>query len=395
MDEKIYAVWLALSGGVGSNRNSLLALAFNSAKEIYDADEEALLSAGLLKKDLSLYADRSLTAAENVIIRCKETGIDVITYWDENFPERLKNISPVPVVLFVKGSLPDPKNLAISSVGTRKGTRYGEKVAYKMCRLLAESGVTVISGMAKGNDTFALMGGLDGKKPVFAVLGTGPDVIYPSENKELYNRIIESNGGIISEYPPGTTPFPSNFPKRNRIMAGLANGVLITEAPKSSGALITASYALDYGKDLFASPGSLFSRESDGVNMLIRDGKAKPVLNHLDILEEYSGLYTLTPKENSNPAVPKNKNAPKKPLFAKRPKESDDALTDKTVFAPPDTGDVKSDLVLELLSEGDRHISEIAEITGFNANETASILTMLELDGRVSPTAGGYFKRII
>ncbi len=395
MDEKIYAVWLSLAGGAGSPRTSSLATRFPSAKEIYESDKNALMSAGLSEKDANAFSDKSLTAAENVIIRCRETGINILTYWDSDFPERLKNILPVPVVLYVKGNMPDPKGLAICSVGTRKGTRYGEKVAYKMCRLLAESGVTVISGMARGNDTFALMGALDGKKSAFAVLGTGVDVIYPSENKEIYNRIIESGGGIISEYPPGSTPFPSNFPKRNRIMAGLANGVLITEAPKSSGALITASYALDYGKDLFASPGSLFSRESDGVNMLIRDGKAKPVLNHLDILDEYAGLYTLTPKENVNPPVPKNKTAPKKSIFAKKPTENDEALTDKAVFAPADTGDVKSNLVLDLLANGDRHISEIAEICALSASETASILTMLELDGRVSPTQGGYFKRII
>ncbi|MBQ2945296.1 MAG: DNA-processing protein DprA [Clostridia bacterium] len=395
MDEAVYAVWLSLAGGISTVKNSLCAGFFKSAKDAYEADAEQYLAAGVQRKDIEGYLNKDLTASENTVIRCRETGINIVSYWDETFPEKLKNIVPAPVVLYYKGELPDPKMLTVSSVGTRNGTRYGEKVAYKMCRLLAESGVTVISGMAKGNDSFALMGALDGGKPAFAVLGTGVDVIYPSENKELYNRILASGGGIISEYPPGTGPIARNFPKRNRIMAGLANGVLITEAPKSSGALITASYALEYGKDLFASPGSLFSRESDGVNMLIRDGKAKPVLNHLDILDEYAGLYTLTPKEQSNPPVPKNKLAPKKSIFAKKPKESDDALTDKTSFAPADTGDEKSDLVLELLAGGDRHISEIAEITGISASETASLLTMLELDGRVTPKAGGYFTRII
>ena len=396
-DSNIYAVWLLLKGGATSRRNSVCVKHFGSAKEAFEADENEYIKAGLSVKDYSCYLDKNLDSAENTVIRCNETGINIITFWDENFPEALRHISPAPVLLFVKGNLPTPKSLIIASVGTRKSTPYGEKVAYKLTRLLAESGVTVISGIAKGIDSFSLMGALDGKGKCFSVLGSGVNVCYPKENEDIYNKIISSGGGIISEYPPDTKPLGANFPKRNRIIAGLANGVLIAEAPKSSGALITASYALDYGKDLFAVPGSLFSRQSDGSNMLIRDGKAKLILNHLDILEEYAGIFSINPKipEKDENAAPK-KRIKKKGILKKKNTESEtEEFTDQKPFLPANTGNENHNAVLNLLAEKNLSISEIVSFSGLSAAEVASILTVLELDGNVSALPGGYFKRII
>lgn len=400
MNEKVYALWFASVCGAGSAAADKAVTAFSSFKEIYEAPAEKLKEAGISERSPLYSADKDLTSFENAVITCAEKDIKIVSCFDADFPSRLKNIRPAPAVLFVKGNLPRENSLSIAAVGTRKSTRYGEKVSYKICRLLSESGVTVISGMAKGNDGFALMGALDGGVPPFAVLGTGVDVVYPKENKDIYDAILAAGGGIISECFPGAAPFPANFPKRNRIMAGLANGVLVTEAPKSSGALITAHYALEYGKDVFAVPGSLFSRESDGVNMLIRDGKAKPVLNHLDILEEYSGLFDFVPTENKDAPAPaereeKKEKKKKKAAFEAKAGTKKEDLCDPAPFLPPETGDEKSDRVLSLLASRPMHPSEIAELSGIPAPEVSAMMTVLELDGRIAPEAGGYFKRLV
>ncbi len=205
---------------------------------------------------------------------------------DKNYPEILKHIPNPPKKLFVRGEILPKDKTAIAIVGARKHTSYGKQVAYDFAYALAKSGVTIVSGLALGIDSEAHKGALDAGGRTIAVLGSGIDdnSIYPYSHKSLAERVIK-NGALISEYEPGTPALPHQFPQRNRIVSGLSLGVLVVEAKEKSGSLITAKLALEQGKDIFAVPGPIFSKMSEGTNKLIQQG-AKLVLTPNDILEE-------------------------------------------------------------------------------------------------------------
>lgn len=203
---------------------------------------------------------------------------------DKEYPKALENIFNPPAELFVKGDILPSDDNAIAIVGTRRATFYGLEQCEKLSYELALKGITIVSGMARGIDTAAHRGALKAGGRTVAVLGSGHNNIYPSENKKLYEEIAK-NGVVISEFTPDTLPFPTNFPRRNRIISGLAKGVVVIEAPRKSGALITANFALQQGKEVFAMPGNISSARSNGTNALIKEG-AKLVENATDILEE-------------------------------------------------------------------------------------------------------------
>ncbi len=211
-----------------------------------------------------------------------EIGID-----SANYPERLRNIHEPPKKLFVRGVLPPDDAVAVAIVGSRKCTQYGKQVAYDLARELAGMGVTIVSGMALGIDGEAHKGALDAGGITVAVLGTGVDEksIYPHTHQSLATRIIKEGGAVISEFEPGTPALPHHFPQRNRIISALSLGVVIVEASEKSGSLITANFALEQGKDVFAVPGPIYSANSTGTNRLIQQG-AKLTLNARDILDE-------------------------------------------------------------------------------------------------------------
>ena len=200
------------------------------------------------------------------------------------YPAVLRNIFIPPEELFINGEILPRDDNAIAIVGTRRATRYGLEEAKKLSYDLALKGITIVSGMASGIDTAAHKGALAAGGRTIAVLGSGHNNIYPPENKKLYDEIAK-NGAVITEYPPDTCPRPMNFPKRNRIISGLSKGVVVVEAPQKSGALITANFALNQGKEVFAMPGNINSTRSNGTNALIQEG-AKLVRNINDILEE-------------------------------------------------------------------------------------------------------------
>ncbi len=210
----------------------------------------------------------------------------VINKRDENYPKALLNISNPPENLFVLGNEKILDNFGIAIVGSRKCTKYGEEIAKSLAYNLSKHNVNVISGMAKGIDSAAHIGTIIGKGKTIAVLGSGFKHIYPKENMELLKDIINSGGAVITEYEEDTLPKPENFPKRNRIISALSQGVVVVEAGKRSGSLITAEIALEEGKEVFAVPGNIISKTSKGTNELIKDG-AKLVENVRDILEEY------------------------------------------------------------------------------------------------------------
>ena len=211
----------------------------------------------------------------------------VINKRDENYPKALLNISNPPEKLFVLGNETILDNFGIAIVGSRNCTKYGEEVAKSIAYNLSKYNINVVSGMAKGIDSAAHIGTIMGKGKTIAVLGSGFKHIYPKENMELLKDIINSGGAVITEYEEDTLPKPENFPKRNRIISALSQGVVVVEAGKRSGSLITAELALEEGKEVFAVPGNIISKTSKGTNELIKDG-AKLVENVRDILEEYS-----------------------------------------------------------------------------------------------------------
>lgn len=220
--------------------------------------------------------------AEKEIAECEKKKIKIITYLDEDYPESLKNISNPPLALYVYG---DIKNvLSISIVGTRQPSDYGVKICGEISYEISRIGLRVVSGLARGIDTIAHKNTIKAKGVTVAVIGSGLDRIYPPENKELAKKIVETGGSVISEYPLSSTPFKTNFPRRNRIISGLSFATLVIEGDYNSGALITARYALEQGRDVMAVPGRVDSRYSNGTNKLIKEG-AYLVRNAKDIIE--------------------------------------------------------------------------------------------------------------
>ena len=212
--------------------------------------------------------------------------------WEETYPERLRCYEGMPGMLYGKGCLPQEEQKTVAIVGARACSSYGSHQAYTFAKTLAEHGVQIISGLARGIDGKAHQGALDGGGKTFAVLGCGVDICYPREHAELENRILQTGGGVFSEFDLGTPPYAGNFPRRNRIISGLADLVLVVEAKVKSGSLITASFALEQGKTVYAVPGRVGDALSEGCNRLISDGagvaySVEPLLEELKILRGF------------------------------------------------------------------------------------------------------------
>lgn len=296
--EEKYWIWLYSIEGVGVKNFTKLLAYFGSALSVYEnakSDELKKVVGQALAGRIIDSIDKSYAKSKLEELERKE--ITAICRTSEFYPKNLLSIYDPPIIIFAKGNLDVLKNEDdIAIVGTRKCTEYGKRSAQILAKDLSDAGMTIVSGMASGIDSFAHRGCLEGNSPTVAVLGCGVDIIYPSSNNLLYER-IKQNGVIISEYWPGTPPKPTTFPARNRIISGISNGVVVIEAPEKSGALITVEYALDQGRDVFATPGSISSRASGGTNKLLQEG-AKLVISADDILCEY-GLQTPDIKTNT------------------------------------------------------------------------------------------------
>lgn len=291
-DESImYWIWLAERFGIASKDFPRLAENYSDPYDVYRLDEEEIeqlegIGDGVKKR----LCDKSLESAYSIMRYCAKHKIDVIGYSDPKYPSRLKSIEDPPVLLYCVGTLPNmDRRLCIGMVGTRKMSEYGAQSALKISYELAAAGVCVVSGMALGIDGVSACGALEAGGATVAVLGCGVDVTYPREHARLM-KAIARRGAVISEYPPSSEPRAENFPKRNRIISGLCQGVLIVECAKRSGALITASRAIDQGRELFALPGKIDDVSSAGPNELIQDG-ANVVLGAADIIDHYGFLY--------------------------------------------------------------------------------------------------------
>ena len=289
--EKLYWVWLACRLGVANIDFLRLTLRYDNPYDIYTASAEELsVVEGISAHTIRSLSDKRLDEASDIVGFCASTNVGILAFSDDQYPNRLRLIPNPPIVLYVRGQLPDMNNnVCIGMVGTRKMSEYGREYAYRIGYELGAAGSIVVSGMALGVDGVSACGAISGGGKTIAVLGCGIDVVYPREHAKLMN-IIASNGAVVTEYAPGTPPIGSHFPVRNRIISGMCNGTLVVEADMRSGAMITANLAVVQGRQLFAIPGNLGESNSEGTNKLIRDG-AIIVIETEDILQEYEYLY--------------------------------------------------------------------------------------------------------
>lgn len=283
MKKDEYWLWLSNMPNMWQGKMNKMLGYFKGPEEIYYSNRSTLEKTGFIKeKEIDIIINhREKFSIENMQEYMERNRIKFITIDNPRYPESLKNIHQKPLCLYVKGGLPHRKK-AVSIVGARACTNYGRQAAKELGRALAEAGVDVISGLARGIDTYGHIGALEAGGKTYAVLGCGVDVCYPNENIELYED-IEKSGGIISEYPPGTKPAAWQFPQRNRIISGLSQAVIVVEARKRSGSLITAELAIEQGMDVLVVPGRMFDDLSEGCNSLIKEG-AEIILNSQDML---------------------------------------------------------------------------------------------------------------
>lgn len=335
--------------------------------DAYEGDCKALFRDAALgcllgtKREQESNALLQAKASEAYIDQClaymARRGIEAVLMEDENYPALLRHIHRPPMVLYVRGRLPNRIPLPLALIGSRKCTDYGRQMALQLSRELAEQGVCVVSGLAYGIDSLCAQGALsatDNDFPTIAVLGCGVDVVYPAANQKEYDQIVE-RGAVVSEHLPGTKPMSSHFPQRNRIISGISRGVVVIEAARQSGTSITVDCALEQGRDVFALPGRLTDISSEGANRMIAEGTAKAVSGAKDILAEY-GIEI------------KDKTPPQK--------------VDESALSFEQT------LILRLLQAGERSADDLAEMTGFAPSVLNFALTDMELSGIIKQSRG-------
>ncbi|MFV0313756.1 MAG: DNA-processing protein DprA [Anaerotignum sp.] len=301
--EEYYLMWLSRIDGVGIKRIQILLDYFQTAQAIWSAKREQLLSIKGISEKIAdaILSSKNEQELESWIDELETKEIQFYSFRHPKYPALLKEIYNPPIGIYVKGTLPEDDIDKISLIGARRCSRYGANVAYQMAKDIVKANIVIVSGMAKGIDTMAHKGAIDGFGQTIAVLGCGVDVCYPIENKELMEQII-NNGCLISEYPPGTKASPLHFPKRNRIISGLSKILVVVEAGKRSGTLITVDLALESGRDVFAVPGNVTSALSQGTNDLIKQG-CPPVTESDDILIKLGITYKNEEQETFSKAI--------------------------------------------------------------------------------------------
>ena len=381
--------WIWLTSLVG-----LRPLAMHAAIEHFGGPMEAYYApAGgydaipeLTPKDRALLENKDMSRTEEILEVCQRKNVHILTMQDAGYPERLRQIPDPPPVLYVRGSLPYLDELpAIAIVGTRKASAYGVKMALKLGREITACGGCVVTGMALGVDGAAARGAITADGPCVGVLGTAIDVDYPAANASLI-RDVAVVGAIVSEYPPGYPTMPENFPRRNRIISGLCCGTCVVEAPKRSGALITADLSLEQGRDLFAVPGNADSETSAGANALLQDC-AKAVTCGMDILCEYEGLFPGRIRAKAvefAPAEPAKTDAPASKTVIDKPEGI--SYSDLESRLAPFSEDQKT--LLRILAKGESHVDALIALSGFSAAKVLSAMTILTIKGAVRSLPG-------
>ena len=356
LTESDYLLGLSRVTGLGPVKIKKFLEILGSAEEFWKIDEadlqELKLPKELAKSFLHLRSSLDLVLERK---KLNESGIQILGMTVEGYPPLLREIYDPPVVLYVRGEL-DPDSAKIGVVGTRIMTVYGRQVTAALAGELAMSGLTIVSGLARGVDALAHRTALEVGGKTVAVLGSGLDNVYPAENRGLAEKIVASGGAVVSEYPPETAATVGTFPARNRIIAGLSEGVLVTEAGEDSGSLITANAAADQGRTVFGVPGSIFSRQSAGTNELLKIG-AKVVTGSRDILEELSIEYKSVEMVEVKPD-----------------NEMEAAILGKVSGEPV-------------------HFDELVRNTGISSGELGAALTVMVISGKLIDLGGYYAKR--
>lgn len=393
MNDKIYWIWLQQALGISSSiRTDEIFSYYGSAKALYFAGEnEWRLSGVFSPKQVSKLLNQDLSKAQNILDICAKNNWQTVTPNDGDYPSLLFKLPNFPMVLYYSGDLDCLKNkISIAVVGTREPTVNSASAARSLSASLTRSGAIVVSGGALGIDATAHQGALDAGGKTVAVLGCGLDCSYPVANIAL-RRQIEKNGVLVTEYPPGTQGVARNFPVRNRIIAGLSHGTVVIEAGERSGSLITANYALEQGRDVFAVPGDIIFSCFTGTNKLIRDG-AKPVFNAYDVLCGYlitdpelldaGKIETELTVLETPPAAAQKSSAPK-------PKEKEEKPISRT---EPDGLSENARKVYRAFEKSEMQMEELIIKTGLGVSAFACAMTELELFDAVELQAGKNYK---
>lgn len=358
-EEKLYWIGLNLVRGIGAVRFRHLLEYFGDAKTAWQASDSHLRASGLSEKiTQNLIQLRTGVDLHLIEAQLNKLDVTVLTWDDPTYPHRLQEIDQPPPVLYVRGKLVEADEWAVAIVGTRRVTNYGKQVTEQLARALAQSGITVVSGLARGTDSIAHQTALNAGGRTIAVLGSGVDNLYPPENRRLAEDMMQ-RGAVISDYALGTQPEAANFPPRNRIISGLAMAVVVIEASQQSGALITADFAAEQGREVFAVPGSIYAPQSHGTNRLIQQG-ARPMLNPQDVLEVLN-LNRVTQHREARAILP--------------------------------TNDLEARL-LTLIRDEALHVDEISVQTQLPVKDITAALTMMELKGMVRQMGGMHYQSL-
>jgi DNA processing protein len=351
--DKRYWVGFNLVKGIGAVRFQALRRHFGELDRAWQAPSDALIAAGLSAKLAERVIQvRSSVDLEKYMQRLTARDIRVITWDDDIYPAHLKEIDQPPPLLYLRGTMVPEDAWAVSVVGTRRVSAYGRQVADELATFLANNGITVVSGFARGVDAIAHQAALKAGGRTIAVLGSGVDRIYPPEHTLLAEKVVNS-GAILSDYAPGTPPDASNFPPRNRIISGLSMATVVVEAGETSGALITAQFAVDQGRDVFAVPGNILAPQSKGTNRLIAQG-AHPLLCMQDLLDVLN-LNRVSEQREVRKILPADE------LEAK---------------------------LMNTLTHDPLHIDDISNRVGMPVERVSATLVMLELKGLVRHVGG-------
>ena len=366
--------WVAFTRipSIGPARTRTLERAFGTMEAAWRATAGELRDAGLDRSVVAQVQERRPRIDPDAeMAALQRQGIGALPWTSPAYPDLLKAIGDPPPVLFHRGDLRPEDRRAVAVVGTRRATAYGREACVALVAALASSGVTIVSGMARGIDGIAHRTALEAGGRTVGVMASGLDVVYPPEHRELARQVAEA-GVLVSEHPPGARPSSQTFPRRNRILSGLSLGVLVVEAPHASGAMWTVHWALEQGREVFAVPGSIFSPASQGVNRLVQDG-AKLVLSPEDVLEELNLSTLAAPVPMPTMAV-----AAAPPPVASPP----------VAAAPGPEG-----ALLSLLADDPRHVDEVCRQAGLPITTVSSALTLLELKGLVRQVGAMHYVR--
>lgn len=399
-NETVSLIHLNMIQGVGLKTVQVLRDVFGSAERALQATSEELRKTERLSPTMRDLLSRKPVQypIERELELIHEYGCQVVTLYDDAYPSRLKEIDTPPVVLYIRGELTTEDTLSISLVGSRDAKDYGRKVGYRLSYQLAQRGLTVVSGLAKGIDTSAHRGALEAGGRTIAVMGSGLSFIYPATNSDLAEKITAS-GALISEFPMEVKPKPRNFPRRNRIISGLTLGTVVVEASNRSGALITARLAGEQGREVFAVPGEIFSELSTGTHKLINNG-AK-LINTVDDLLDELPPYALNQIQSQSLTA---SGADMETESSQKPPAEKPDTKPKTIQPPPEvpqpvksapppdlTPDEKT--VFDAIEVPASHIDTIVRTTQLPIGQVSSVLLMLELKGIVQQLPGKQFTK--